>query len=70
MASYTTKDGDMLDAICDEHYGRTDGTLEMVLDANRALAYQPTVLEAGLVIELPDLPEEKKIVSPTVELWD
>lgn len=34
MDRYITKDGDMLDAICWRHYGRTRGVVEQVLEAN------------------------------------
>ena len=55
MATYTTVDGDMLDAICFRHYGNLNGTVERVLNANPGLCEQPAVLPAGLVIELPVL---------------
>jgi phage tail protein X len=38
MATYRTRDGDMLDAICLSYYGQADGYLESVLTANPGLA--------------------------------
>lgn len=40
---YRTKDGDVLDAICREYYGK-DGMLEAVYEANTGLADQGPVL--------------------------
>lgn len=68
MASYTTKQGDTLDWICWKHYGRQSGAVEAVLEANPGLAGAGTVLAAGKVIVLPDLPSPG--VRDTVKLWD
>lgn len=35
-----TSDGDLLDVICQHHYGHLNGTVEAVLDANPDLARQ------------------------------
>lgn len=66
--TYSCQDGDMLDAICQKHYGRTTGTVEAVLEANPGLAKLGPVYVAATRIVLPDLPHaaEKK----TVRLWD
>ncbi len=53
--TYTTKDGDTIDAIAFEHYGRHQGTTEAILEANRGLAEHPLMLPAELTITLPDL---------------
>ena len=52
--TYITKDGDMLDSICFNHYGFTDGAVETVYNdpRNKRLA-QYTVLPAGVTIYLP-----------------
>lgn len=72
MARYTTRDGDMLDAICDRHYrinGQSaQGALERVLDANPGLCEHPAVLPAGLVIELPRL--QSAAATDVIELFD
>lgn len=68
MARYLTRDGDMLDAVCMEHYGRTTGAVEAVLEANPGLADLGPVLDAGTVLILPELsdPEPEQGLS----LWD
>ena len=66
---YTSKEGDVLDAIALDYYGSTEGTVEEILRANRELAFAPPVLPTGVVIELPEISlpyqENKKI-----RLWD
>ncbi len=65
---YRTKDGDMLDAICHTHYGRSAGAVELVLAANNGLAQLGPQFEAGTVLTLPDLPEAAE--QTVVRLWD
>ena len=69
MASYRTKEGDMLDAICYRYYGVQSGAVELVLDANQNLSRQVEELPNGLIIELPDLPTTEKDITP-IRLWD
>jgi len=64
---YLTKDGDVLDAVCYKHYGRESATVE-VLAANPGLADAGMVLTAGIIIELPDLPDA--VEKATITLWD
>ena len=61
-----TRDGDVLDDLIWQHYGRSD-LLAAVLEANPALARLPPVLSAGLVIELPELPIPVEV--PVIRLW-
>lgn len=61
-----TKDGDMLDALCRAYYGREDLVPE-VLEANPGLAAKAAVLEAGLRVLLPDLPEPAE--KREIRLW-
>ncbi|WP_429885388.1 tail protein X [Geoalkalibacter halelectricus] len=68
MQRYRTRDGDMLDEICQRHYGRTAGTVEAVLEANRGLAALGPVYAAGVVIALPELPAKSS--KETIRLWD
>lgn len=68
MLSYQTRDGDMLDAICYRHYGRTTGTVEAVLEANPGLAALGPVFAAGVVITLPDIPDPEPETG--IRLWD
>ena len=66
---YRTKEGDMLDWICWRHYGQQAGAVEAVLKANPGLSEAGPLLPAGLVIELPDLPQPNQSID-TVRLWD
>jgi len=65
---YRTRDGDMLDRICQLYYGHTDGTVELVLAANKGLALKGPLLPAGLVIDLPDAPAAPE--AQPLQLWD
>jgi phage tail protein X len=47
--------GDTVDALCWRQYGRTEGTLEAVLEANRGLADYGAVLPVGLAVRLPEV---------------
>ena len=67
MTRYQTKDGDVLDLICENHYGNVDTTLNAVLVANAGLSSQVPVLPAGILILLPDL-DVSEVTS--IRLWD
>lgn len=54
----TSVDGDMLDAMVFRACGRTTGALEIVLDANPAVARQPLVLPAGVTVTIPDAAQQ------------
>lgn len=69
MTTYKTKAGDMLDEICHRFYGRSNGTTEIVLESNRDLAEHGEVFPAGVVIILPDVPEESAAPKLT-RLWE
>lgn len=68
MAEYRTKDGDMLDAICYRYYGRQSGAVELVLEVNQNLSRHNEQLPAGVIIVLPDLPNQTKDITP-IRLW-
>ncbi len=68
MATYRTRDGDMLDAICLSYYGQAHGYLESVLTANPGLADMGPVYPSGLLIELPNLSEQNRS-QETIRLW-
>ena len=57
-----TYDGDLLDVICQHHYGHLNGTVEAVLEANSDLAREAQPYRTGLLIRLPELS------APAVEL--
>lgn len=65
---YTTQQFDQLDAICHRWYGRTQGTVEAVLDANPNLADMLPILPPGLLISLPDVPTPGRSVS-LLRIW-
>jgi phage tail protein X len=64
---YRVKAGDVLDDVCQRHYGRTD-MLTAVLAANKGLAAMGPVMPAGLLINLPDAPVP--VATASVRLWD
>jgi phage tail protein X len=61
-----THGGDVIDDLVWQHYGRSD-VLAAVLQANPHLAQLPPILEAGLLIELPDLPQP--LEAAVIRLW-
>ena len=72
MITYVTKDGDVLDAICQKYYSSfnsslASGMVEKVLEANRHLAELPAIFVAGIKIILPDLTLSEE--SESVQLW-
>ncbi len=62
-----TRAGDMVDALCQQHLGKTAGVTEATYAANPALLHQPLVLPAGLVIRLP---AEQPAETNRPNLWD
>ena len=68
MATYRTRDGELLDAICLSYYGQSGGYVESVLAANPGLAEIGPVYSAGLLIELPDLPAQPQS-QESIRLW-
>ncbi|MCF6776000.1 tail protein X [Thiotrichales bacterium 19X7-9] len=65
MAVYITKDGDMLDEICYQHY-KSERYLVKVLEANRNLSDANLKLKANHAIELPDITLDEVI---PLRLW-
>jgi len=72
IRTYTTKAGDVLDAIVAEVYGRTDGVVEKVLEHNRpmSLADRGPIYPAGLVIELPEIGDPAQQPVKLIRLWE
>ncbi|EIF0627958.1 tail protein X [Salmonella enterica] len=60
--------GDTLDVICARYYGRTEGVVETVLQANPGLSELGIILPHGTAIELPDVPSSP--VTETINLWE
>ncbi|MBF0195465.1 MAG: tail protein X [Magnetococcales bacterium] len=68
MLQYRTKDDDMLDMICSNHYDHKLGVTETVYIANPGLAEYGAKLPNGLLINLPEI--EVVNIDTTVRLWD
>lgn len=64
-----TIQGDTVDLLCWRHYGRTDGTVEAVLEANAGLADLGVVLPIGTPVELP-LIDTVASTRPRLQLFD
>jgi len=64
---YTTRDGDVLDQICQNYYGGTAKIVEQVLEANPHLSNLDAIFEAGIKITLPEITIQKE--SEIVKLW-
>ena len=66
---YRSKQGDVLDAICQKHYGDVPYSVEEVYAINTGLALLGPVLPSGVVIELPE-PSDVQTTPATLRLWD
>ncbi|EPF7426757.1 tail protein X [Klebsiella pneumoniae] len=60
--------GDTLDMICARYYGRTEGVVETVLQANPGLSELDVILPHGMQIDLPDVASSP--VTETINLWE
>ena len=60
--------GDTLDALCARYYGRTEGVVETVLQANPGLSELGVILPHGTAIDLPDVETSPR--AETLNLWD
>lgn len=71
-AIYRTSDGDMIDQIAHDFYGKHAGNTEAVLNANRDLVDIGPILPAGLIVVLPAKASESSSsqTASTVSLWD
>lgn len=71
MATYRTKEGDMLDQICVAFYGQAQGFVEQVLDRNPRLANLGPLLPSNMLIDLPEAQGLQPIgQDQQVRLWD
>lgn len=61
--------GDTVDALCWRHYGRTDGTVEAVLEANAGLADYGVILLIDTRVFLPEL-ASVNTSTPLLQLFD
>lgn len=60
--------GDTLDALCARYYGRTEGVVEVVLQANSGLSELGVILPHGTAIDLPDV--QSSPVTEVINLWE
>ncbi|EFA5184714.1 phage tail protein [Escherichia coli] len=60
--------GDTIDALCARYYGRTEGVVEAVLQANPGLSELGVILPHGMAIDLPDVASSP--VTETINLWE
>ncbi len=67
MKAYALQ-GDTLDVICARYYGRTEGVVETVLEANPGLSELGVILPHGTALELPDV--DSAPVTETINLWE
>ncbi|EPP2804480.1 tail protein X [Klebsiella aerogenes] len=67
MKAYAMQ-GDTLDALCARYYGRTEGVVETVLQANPGLSELGVILPHGTAIDLSDV--ETSPTAETLNLWD
>jgi len=67
MRIYETAEGDMLDQIAYLVYG-DESLVTEILDQNPGLVEQPLVLPHGVLIQLPDLPEQPAL-SAIADVW-
>ena len=63
-----SQQNESVDALCWRHYGRTQGAVEAVLQANPGLARQGLILPQGLLVHMPTLSAPPP--KTTVTLWD
>lgn len=66
---YTTRQHEMIDAICRRFYGDESGYVEHVLNANPGLAEMPSPLPIGTQIQLPEIQTAASAVA-VINLWD
>jgi phage tail protein X len=66
---YVTIDGDMVDQIAHQYYGKHERHTEGIYFANPGLAEMAAVLPAGVVVKLPALPKQET-PKPFRKLWD
>ena len=63
-----TNQGETVDALCWRYYGRTQGAVEAVLQANPGLARYGLVLPQGHLVTMPELPAPA--TKQLTQLWD
>ena len=67
-ARVRTLQSETVDALCWRHYGRTQGAVEAVLQANPGLASFGLILPQGCLVTMPQLPQPA--TKQLTQLWD
>lgn len=65
--TYTTRQGETVDLVCNAHYGLTEKVTELVLAANPGAA-AAAILPMGTRLVMPDY-DAKTAAAPLVSLW-
>lgn len=63
-----TQQNETVDALCWRYYGRTQGAVEAVLQANPGLARRGLLLPHGMLVLMPVLPTPP--TQQLTQLWD
>jgi phage tail protein X len=69
MPTVISAQGDTVDSICWDYYGRTAGVTEAVLDANPGLADLGPIIPHGTAVTLPDAAPQAE-QPQVVNLWN
>nr|WP_059392463.1 tail protein X [Pseudomonas toyotomiensis] len=69
MPTVIAAQGDTVDSICWDYYGRTTGVTEAVLDANPGLADLGPIIPHGTAVTLPDAAPQAE-QPQVVNLWN
>lgn len=64
-----SQQGDTVDLLCWRFYGRINGTVEAVLEANPGLADLGLMLPLGTLVSMPELGEVAS-TTPLLQLFD
>ena len=70
LASYITKYGDTVDAICHKYYNGNPNSVKAVYAANRGLAQLGVMLPPNITIVLPDIEIETTKQDGSYSLFD
>lgn len=65
-----SRQGDSIDALCWRIYGRTEGVVELVLEANPGLANLGVILPENTFVFCPVASVRQPAGDTTLKLWD
>ena len=67
MKQVMAKQGDTIDRIAQEYYGKTSGVVEQLLLANQHVDHSEPLIKIGVMVNLPPL---SPVISTSINLWD